>query len=67
MIYLSGTLALVLSLFIYVLFKIAFKSKSPYRYVAEVTIIFITPFWGYYIIVFLLELFKLLTNFGSSP
>jgi hypothetical protein len=66
MIYLYGVLALVLSLFEFILFRIAVKGKSVYHNVAMVIFAFAAPFTGYYVVAFVLELFKFLTSFGSS-
>ncbi len=67
MVYLYGALALVLSLFEFILFRIAVKGKSTYHNVALVLFVFAAPFTGYYIVAFVLELFRFLTNFGSPP
>lgn len=67
MVYLFGTLALVLSLFELILFRIAVKGKSAYHNVVAIVFVFAAPFTGYYIVAFVLELFRFLTNFGSPP
>lgn len=67
MVYLYGALALDLSLLMFWFVKIAFNGKKPYHNAAAVIAAFISAPAGYYIVAFLLEFFKLLTNFGSSP
>ena len=67
MVYLFGALALVLSLFSFIFFRIAIKGKSVYHNVAAVIAASVAPFAGYYVVAFLSELIRSLTNFGLSP
>ena len=68
MVYLYGTLALILSLFELIFFRIAIKGKSAYHNVAAAIAIFAAPFTGYYIVAFMAELVRLIKNPGSwSP
>ncbi len=68
MIYMYGAVALVLLLFIFILLKIALKGKSAYHNIAAVIAISVAPFMGYYIVAFIAELVRSLTNSGAwSP
>ncbi len=68
MVYLFGALALVLSLFEFILFRIAIKGKSAYHNIAAAITIFAAPFTGYYVVAFIEELVRLLTTPSSwSP
>ena len=62
MVYLFGALALVLSLFSFILFRIAVKGKSVDHNMAAIVTVFAAPFTGYYTVAFVLELFRFLTN-----
>ncbi len=62
MVYLFGALALVLSLFSFIFFRIAVKGKNAYHNMAAIVTVSAAPFTGYYIVAFVLELFRFLTN-----
>ena len=68
MVYLYGALALVLSLFAFIFFRIAIKGKGAYHNVAAAIALSAAPFTGYYIVAFIEELVRLIKNPGSwSP